>query len=129
MELCDETLSDFIANRQAGIEALLKDDLFTTENMVSYLKIYLSIIRAVEHIHNEGRIIHRDIKPANIFITNGEVRIGDFGLSTHESDNKYIKYGRRMSFDSDLGYHTKNIGTTLYAADEQLNSHYYDYKV
>jgi serine/threonine protein kinase len=27
-------------------------------------------------------IIHRDIKPSNIFITNNQIKVGDFGFAT-----------------------------------------------
>jgi serine/threonine protein kinase len=119
MELCDETLSDFITKRQSMID----DDI--NENMTNYLKIFLSLTKAIEYIHKEG-IIHRDLKPANIFIINGEIRVGDFGLATMASDIRYAKFAR---MGDDLDYHTKNVGTMLYAANEQLNSHFYDNKV
>jgi serine/threonine protein kinase len=39
------------------------------------------IVEALEYIHKQG-IIHRDLKPANIFLdSNGNVKIGDFGLA------------------------------------------------
>ena len=128
MELCDETLGDFLIKRQSMIETLLDEGLFTTENVENYLKIYLSLTRAIEYIHEKG-IIHRDLKPANIFFKNEEVKVGDFGLATFNSDAKYANYGTKMVEYSAMGYHTKNVGTTLYAANEQLNSNYYDEKV
>ncbi len=124
MELCDLTMNDFIIQKQTEIGKLFKED--TTDNLINYLKIYLSICKAIEYIHNDCNIIHRDLKPANIFLINEDVRVGDFGLATFKSNIKYVKFGRR---DSDLSYHTKNVGTTLYASEEQLNSHYYDFKV
>jgi translation initiation factor 2-alpha kinase 3 len=128
MELCDETLSDFLIKRQSMIETLLKDGLFTSENISNYLKIYLSLAKAIEYIHEKG-IIHRDLKPANIFFKNEEVKVGDFGLATFDPDVKYSRNGVKMLDEYELGYHTKNVGTTIYASEEQLNSNYYDTKV
>jgi serine/threonine protein kinase len=128
MELCDETMGDFLVKRQSMIETLLNEGLFTIENVENYLKIYLSLTKAVEYIHEKG-IIHRDLKPANIFFKNEEVKVGDFGLATFKSDPKYANYEVKMIDNIEMGYHSKNVGTTLYAANEQLNSNYYDEKV
>lgn len=128
MELCDETLSDFLVKRQSMIEKLLNQGLFTSENVTNYLKIYLSLTKAVEYIHENG-IIHRDLKPANIFLKDEEVKVGDFGLATYISDPKYATFPTKTFNGCELEYHTQNVGTTLYASEEQLKSNYYDTKV
>jgi serine/threonine protein kinase len=125
MELCKETLGDFLKSR--------KQLEFNNENMVNYLNIFLSIAKSVDYVHNVN-LIHRDLKPANIFISKDNIiKLGDFGLATEVSDSKYIKFERKNSFGSSsstsLSYHTKNVGTVLYAAIEQLNDNYYDQKV
>lgn len=44
--------------------------------------------RAIEYIHSRN-IIHRDIKPSNIFISSeGDVKLGDFGIAQLESENE-----------------------------------------
>jgi serine/threonine protein kinase len=35
---------------------------------------------AIFHMHSR-RILHRDLKTQNIFLTNGRIRLGDFGIS------------------------------------------------
>ena len=51
-------------------------------------------------------IIHRDLKPANIFITNGLVKIADFGFATNEEISK-------MKLDY-------NVGSPFYMPPEAL---------
>jgi len=55
---------------------------------------------------HERKVLHRDLKPANIMLDgNGEVRIADFGLSTHLED---------------LGGDRRRAGTPAYMAPEVL---------
>jgi serine/threonine protein kinase len=133
MELCKETLNEFLKERSKNY--LLDEDLFKTELMVSYLQIFHSVAKSVDYIHNLN-LIHRDLKPANILITKDtKIKLGDFGLATELSNKKYSNFDRKCSESSNysnstcLSYHTKNVGTTLYAANEQLNDNYYDQKV
>jgi serine/threonine protein kinase len=132
MELCKETLNDFLKERQKNY--LLDEDLFKNEMMVNYSRIFLSVAKAVVQVH-ESNLIHRDLKPANIFITkDSQIKLGDFGLATEVTDKKYSNYVRKCSDSSSdvstcQSYHTKNVGTVLYAANEQLNDNYYDQKV
>ena len=64
-------------------------------------------------------MIHRDLKPGNLFIANGVVKIGDFGLATVKTDaQKLISASGKDSFqDSSL---TSDIGTPVYCAPETL---------
>jgi eukaryotic-like serine/threonine-protein kinase len=59
---------------------------------------------AVDYLHRHG-IVHRDLKPANIFVQNGFVKIGDYGLS------KFLSSSRRAG-------HTQSVGTFHYMAPE-----------
>lgn len=43
-------------------------------------KIVRMILIAIEYIHSEG-IMHRDIKLSNLYVRDGVVKIGDFGLA------------------------------------------------
>jgi serine/threonine protein kinase len=131
MELCKETIHDFLKERQKNY--LLDEELFKTEMMVSYLRIFLSVANSLAYVH-ESNLIHRDLKPANIFISkDNEIKLGDFGLATEVTDKKYLQYRKTTDCSSEIStcmsYHTKNVGTAMYAANEQLTDNYYDQKV
>jgi serine/threonine protein kinase len=48
------------------------------------------IFRGLSHIHMHG-YLHRDIKPENILWADGVVKISDFGLCCHTSDEQEMK--------------------------------------
>jgi serine/threonine protein kinase len=58
-----------------------------------------------------------------------DVKLGDFGLATEIDDVRYISKAKKESSDGMLNFHTKNVGTLLYASNEQLHDNYYDEKV
>ncbi len=62
------------------------------------------ITSGVAHLHRHG-IVHRDLKPANIFMDDGLVKVGDYGLS------KFISCSRQ-------GGQTESVGTFHYMAPE-----------
>ena len=62
------------------------------------------ITSGVAHLHRHG-IVHRDLKPANIFMDDGRVKVGDYGLS------KFISCSRQ-------GGQTESVGTFHYMAPE-----------
>lgn len=62
------------------------------------------ILRGVAYLHDHG-IVHRDLKPGNIFLDQGTVKIGDYGLS------KFISCSRRSG-------QTESVGTFHYMAPE-----------
>lgn len=68
------------------------------------MPMFAQIVAGVTYLHDQG-IVHRDLKPANIFLENGMVKIGDYGLS------KYISASRR-------GGQTESVGTFHYMAPE-----------
>lgn len=59
---------------------------------------------AIHSLHEQG-IVHRDLKPANVFIENGLVKVGDYGLC------KFIGGSQHRS-------QTHNVGTVHYMAPE-----------
>ena len=64
----------------------------------------------VAYLHDRG-IVHRDLKPGNIFLDEGVVKVGDYGLS------KFISCSRRSG-------HTESVGTVHYMAPEVANGRY-----
>ena len=147
MELCKETLGDYMAMTQKDL---------TDEKIWKLLNMFLDVIKAVNHLHKKEKIIHRDIKPNNIFLSHENcIKLGDLGLATEIFDVKYKRFSfcesdydtsssRKNSDNStnsnsqyfeflsskhtQISYHTKNVGTLQYASPEQLNNNFYDNK-
>jgi hypothetical protein len=71
---------------------------------------FVEMARAVGYLHDHG-IVHRDLKPGNIFIENGIVKVGDYGLS------KFISGSQRTA-------QTQSVGTVHYMAPEISTGNY-----
>jgi eukaryotic-like serine/threonine-protein kinase len=71
---------------------------------------FLALSRAVGYLHDHG-IVHRDLKPANIFLENGIVKVGDYGLC------KFISGSQRNA-------QTQSVGTVHYMAPEISTGNY-----
>lgn len=128
MEFCSgNSLSSFLLKQDSE---LLESDVFF---------IFKETLNGLCYIHSKG-VIHRDLKPGNIFITSkGEIKIGDFGLATINSDSlkEKVENGKQILNESSLNlckafeklakdFHSTKIGTPLYQAPEQENSTTYD---
>jgi serine/threonine protein kinase len=68
------------------------------------------VCAGVAYLHDHG-IVHRDLKPGNIFLDEGTVKIGDYGLA------KFISCSRRSG-------QTESVGTVHYMAPEIANGRY-----
>lgn len=68
MERCDNILSKQLSSM----------------SLQERVKVSLQSLEAVAFLHERG-IAHRDIKPQNIFLREGNVKIGDFGLAKEVS--------------------------------------------
>jgi hypothetical protein len=71
---------------------------------------FLALCKAVAYLHDHG-IVHRDLKPGNIFIENGALKVGDYGLS------KFISSSQRTA-------QTQSVGTVYYMAPEISTGNY-----
>jgi hypothetical protein len=74
---------------------------FSLDEVNRWLK---GICGGIGYLHDKG-IVHRDLKPGNVFIEDGVVKIGDYGLS------KFITASRRSG-------QTESVGTVHYMAPE-----------
>jgi serine/threonine protein kinase len=93
-----ESLEDAIERHTQGMPAEIAIEWFA------------GIAAGVSYLHDHG-IVHRDLKPANIFLDEGTVKIGDYGLS------KFISCSRRSG-------QTESVGTVHYMAPEIANGRY-----
>ncbi len=71
---------------------------------------FLALAAGVGYLHDHG-VVHRDLKPANIFLENGTVKVGDYGLS------KFISASRGTA-------QTQSVGTVHYMAPEISTGNY-----
>lgn len=71
---------------------------------------FVALARAIAYLHDHG-IVHRDLKPGNIFLENGTVKVGDYGLS------KFISGSQRTA-------QTQSVGTVHYMAPEISTGNY-----
>src|SRR2546429_4115238 len=71
---------------------------------------FLDLAGAIGYLHDHG-IVHRDLKPGNIFLENGSVKIGDYGLCKSISGSQH-------------NAQTQSVGTVHYMAPEISTGNY-----
>src|SRR5207302_41763 len=71
---------------------------------------FLDLAGAIGYLHDHG-IVHRDLKPGNIFLENGVIKVGDYGLC------KFISGSQRTA-------QTQSVGTVHYMAPEISTGNY-----
>ena len=71
---------------------------------------FAEMARGVACLHSHG-IVHRDLKPGNVFLENGTVKVGDYGLSKFISSSQHTAQ-------------TQSIGTVHYMAPEISSGNY-----
>jgi hypothetical protein len=93
-----DSLSDLLHQHPQGLPQALA------------LQIFAELAKAVSYLHENG-VVHRDLKPANIFLENGSVKVGDYGLA------KSISGSQRSP-------QTQSVGTVHYMAPEISTGNY-----
>jgi hypothetical protein len=71
---------------------------------------FIALANATGYLHDHG-IVHRDLKPGNIFLENGIIKVGDYGLS------KFMSSSQRTA-------QTQSVGTVHYMAPEISTGNY-----
>ena len=72
---------------------------------------WFSGLAAAIHCLHEHGIVHRDLKPGNIFLENGLIKVGDYGLCKFIADSHHAGM-------------TKDVGTVHYMAPEISTGNY-----
>ena len=78
------------------------------------LRLFRQIVDGLAHIHRL-HFVHRDVKPENIFVQDGHVFLGDFGLAKSVADQVIVG-----SPEQTLA-HRDDDGTYLYMSPEQVH--------
>jgi serine/threonine protein kinase len=143
MQLCrPSTLADWIRNRNSADKSLSTQHT----RYLAAATIFQQISCGIAHVHSR-EIVHRDLKPANIFHSADDdcFKIGDFGLSkVLRSANGGMPFGEDApssplnNMETIVPWNHSNqitrnlqdpltagVGTSSYAAPEQLASHKY----
>lgn len=86
------------------IETLLKRSGPIPEPILG--TILVSIIKALDYLKKEHKVIHRDVKPSNMLLgCDGQVKLCDFGISGHLVESKVF---------------TRDAGVPAYMAPERI---------
>lgn len=124
MELCNRTLKQWLEERNTTVSHLTGDDARANK------RLFKQILQGVQYIHSKN-LLHRDLKPQNVFLavdSEGRpcAKIGDFGHSRlavycHQSRVTYQQAAGGDATARLTENLSRDVGTTLYSAPEQLN--------
>jgi serine/threonine protein kinase/tetratricopeptide (TPR) repeat protein len=67
--------------------------------LVDKINLLNQVLVALVYLHRRG-ILHRDLKPANVMVTNGQVKVLDFGLAHQRETVNTAELGGTISYMS-----------------------------
>lgn len=85
-----------------------------SKSLPEKINCLIEMLQALAYLHQRG-IIHRDLKPANILVTNGQVKVLDFGLAMEHSAQQGIAGTLVYMAPEVLGGGRVSIASDLYA--------------
>lgn len=119
MEFCDSSLETYLIDRNySGINPDYQRER----------DIFRQIVKGVKYIH-KNNIIHGDLSTANIFLCNGIIKIGDFGLAKQSNTEQSNTEGNNTEQSNTQGNNieqvitTRSYGNRLYIAPERCKDH------
>lgn len=75
---------------------------------------FAALARAVGYLHDHG-VVHRDLKPANLFLENGVLKVGDYGLcksissTSHHPQTQHVGTVHYMAPEVGKGQYNKSV--------------------
>jgi len=118
IQYCNHTLRELMDD--GSLWMMWKED-------IEIWVLFRQMTEALEYLHQQ-QFIHRDLKPSNIFLLDGTIKLGDFGLATCSAE-RGVSMESLFCDSSAIPDKSHNVGTYLYACPEVKNNSFYTEKV